>query len=72
MKFIITTGLGKKLFIEFINKTKKKLRIETLFRLVGDHWNTKEFVYVQIYDPDGHLLYNVKLRFFGDKLIETP
>ncbi len=68
----MTTGLGIKLLVKFKNKTKKILRIETLFRIYGGHFNTKEFVYVQIYNDDGHLLYNVKLRFFGDKLVESP
>lgn len=71
MPFKVVTGLGRKLIVTFKNKTDRFLRIETLFRLFGDHWNQKEFVYVQIYDDEGHLLYNKKLRFFGDKLIET-
>lgn len=66
------TGLDRELFVKFINKTKKKLRMQCLFKVGGDHWNTKELVYIQIYDNDGHLLYSEKLRFFGDKLVHTP
>ena len=71
MKFKIKTGLGRKLFVKFTDNTRKKLRIEALFKIIGNKINTKEFVYVQIYDEDGHLLYNEKLRFYGDKLIKT-
>lgn len=71
-KIPIRTGLGRKLFLDFKNITKKILKVEVLFKIVGDKWNTKEFVYIQIYDDNGHIVYTKKLRFFGDKLIDTP
>ena len=71
MKYTITTGLNRKLVADFINKTKKKLRIEILCRIVGNKFNTQEFVYVQIYNEFGHLVYNKKLKWYGEKLVET-